>query len=146
MINKKQIIIGGIAFGIAVGGIALAPNDAAITLDNPVVIDWKKPTDDNEWKKESQKDSFDIRSDDVLIKMKNDAIDKLMKIENSLEYKTVTEHADYVRFQIAHDNPKLTPEEVEARYQERLTNSLYDVENLKQNIETMDHEFNLRNK
>lgn len=145
--NKK--IIGGIIGVVALGGVGgvvyqnfgVAPK---VTLDNPQVIQWTKPSTDAGWAEDVKAENFDIKSTGKLTEMKEVHEAKLLRVQTGK--KEVFECRPCIDFKYKEANPSATQAEINANYTDELAKANWEVEKLKQSVERMDNEFRLREK
>jgi len=153
-IKKIAIALGATAVaGGAVLGTDVFTEEPTITLENPQVITWEKPTTDAEWAEDVKKESLHLKSTEVLMQMRSSHAGKLDEIKES--GKRIVECEACVRYEIRQDllSRQAQGEDiqdidlsVENEYQNQRTQYLYDIEKLTQSIERMDKELELRKK
>lgn len=148
--NNKLIII-SVGLALVVGGIAvLLPDAQAIILDNPQTILWVKPITDTQWAEDVKVENFDIKSTPVLKEMIESHTEKLAREEDAyIKYQECPQCILYeVKEHLRNTYPNMTAAEVDADATKQAdieTNQrLQSIEKLKQSIERMNHEVDLR--
>ena len=116
----------------------------AITLENPQVIQWTKPTTDAEWAEDVKAESFDIKSTGKLTEMRDIHVAKLQRVEEGK--REVFECRPCIDFKAKQAHPEWTQAEIDANYADELAKANWEVEKLKQSVERMDNELRLRDK
>lgn len=141
--KSKYWIIGLGAVGtLALGGTQYFGATTKVTLDNPQVIQWTKPTTDAEWAEDVKVESFDIKSTGKLTEMRDVHAEKLLRVQAGK--KEVFECRACVDFKYKEANPTATQAEIDANYADELAKANWEVEKLKQSVERMDNELRLR--
>lgn len=139
---KKTIIIAGLILVVGAGGYFSLQPDQKVTVTEPQVISWVKPTTDAEWAEDVKAESFDIKSTDVLKEMREAHAEKLtrMLVSNQKLFNC----PECVKYDIKTDNSDWSDEDVDNAYQNQLNNANYEIDKIKQSIERMDNEIRLR--
>jgi len=138
---NKTIIIAGTTLVLVAGVWSLLPNDK-ITLTNPQVIQWSKPTTDAEWAEDVKKEGFEHRADAILQEMVDVHKAKLLRvIEGNRE---TLECMECIKFKLRQANPDWTVADVNNEYQNQVNQATWEVEKLKQSVERMEKEMELR--
>lgn len=143
--TTKKIIAGvGIAGSIALG--------AALNEPDPVYtkLEWDKPTKDSEWAEDVKKENFDIKSTGVLETMLESHTAKLAREE--LELKKYQECPQCIYYEFYEgfiadgwsENDAVA--EATKQAQEATDNATWSVEKLRQSVERMQAELDLRAK
>ena len=130
------------AFGLGAVGVENLRPAPPITLENPQVVDWVKPTTDAEWAEDVKEESLHLKYDEQLAAMLFSHKEKLVALEE--DKKVEFECPECVRWELATENPDWTQREIDARYQRELNSSIWEVEKLKQSIERIEKEIALR--
>jgi SAM-dependent MidA family methyltransferase len=139
-------IIGAVILGGVIGaGLMNIPHDLKLGADKPV-LDWKKPVTDAEWAEDVKKEGFDYRSNEVLDEM---IVSHTVKLDKLMADDKVVICPECVRYEIRESLSQTVPAneldaEVEAQYQTKLKTYLWEVEKLKQSVERMNKEKELR--
>lgn len=152
---KKILLALGIT-GIAVGGVvALQPSEqeqiaTQVLETHPKTIVWDKPTTDAEWAEDVKKENFDIRSTGVLETMIESHTAKLAREEKEfVKYRDCFDCV-YYEFYEGFINSGWAEEDavLEATKQanEAINNRALSIEKLKQSVERMEKEVELRSK
>lgn len=147
---SKKTIIAGVGVGaVALGGVALLNRtDNAITLENPQEIVWVKPTTDIGWARDVQIESLDIRRDATLTKMIATHTAKLAKEEEAyIKYQTCPQCVRFEwweRLRGSGMRGQALEDEADAQAAQDIRQRLWSIEKLKQSIERMDKELDLR--
>lgn len=123
-----------------------APAREKITFDPATsqVVRWDKPTTDAEWAEDVKVESFDIKSTPKLTEMRDIHIAKLARVQESK--KEVFECRECIDFRFRQQYSDATQAEIDANYADELSKANWEVEKLKQSIERMDKELELRDK
>lgn len=149
-------VLGG---AILAGGAVVAEmQPEPVTLENPEKVVWQKPTTDEAWAEDVKKESFDIKSTKVLHEMVDAHTEKLAIQQAELDtYAEMEKNGqDPVKFiawtlrQQLEGSPNRTEEQLTEITMEYATTQYaerkYEVEKLKQSIERMNKEIELREK
>jgi hypothetical protein len=152
---KKTTILGGVTAALFVGTVAVItqnPSVEKIELKDPQVIEWEKPTTDKEWAEDVKKENFDIKTDTELTEMIESHAPKLSREEKELKkYQQCPECAYWeARDLLEQSYPDMSEAELHAEAAktggDTINNLTYEVEKLKQSIERMNKELELRKK
>lgn len=162
MVKKhfKKILLALLGTGAVVGGVvAIQPEDTAIKLDNPQVISWNKPTTDAQWAEDVKKENFDIKSTGKLEEMIASHTSKLAREEADFEkfvemQKQGDDPVKFLYWQKRDELQKSYPDmsenelttEAQNQAQTEYNQKLWEIEKLKQSIERMNKEVELRQK
>ena len=142
---KKKLIIGtgvGLALTAGVVGAITLPSEPKVTLDNPQVISWTKPTTDAEWAEDVKAEGFEHRADAILQEMIDVHKAKLLRvIEGNRE---TLECMECIKFKLRQANPDWSVADVNSEYQNQVNQATWEVEKLKQSVERMEKEMELR--
>lgn len=145
MQNKTKIILGGIGATLIVGaGVFILQPEDKVTLDNPQLIVWEKPTTDEAWVEDVKVESFDIKSTEVLETMRDTHRAKLEKVVNGK--REVFECPQCIKFDLEVAHPEWSATDIDNEYQNQVKQATWEVEKLKQSIERMEKELELRDK
>jgi len=140
--NKTTLIAGTLVLaGVATGAI-VSLEEEKITLVDPQVIVWQKPTTDEEWAEDVKKEQLHIRFDYQLQEMKKDQEERLPAI-NKL-YDKATLYPDAIRWELMEQGivePELTKE-----VNDKIAQIKWAREKTMQSIERIDKEIELRSK
>jgi len=141
---KKTIIITGTVLALGGGGIVYTQFGAEpkVTLDNPQVIVWQKPTTDAEWAEDVKAEGFEHRADAILQEMIDVHKAKLLRVIE--ENRETLECMECIKFKLRQANPDWSVQDVNNEYQNQVNQATWEVEKLKQSIERMDNEMRLR--
>lgn len=115
-----------------------------VSLDNPQVVSWTKPTTDAEWAEDVKVESFHIKSTGKLTEMRDVHAKKLERVQAGK--KEVFECRACIDFKYKEAHPEATQAEIDANYADELAKANWEVEKLKQSVERMDNELRLRDK
>lgn len=108
------------------------------------VVQWEKPTTDEEWAEDVKQESFDIKSTGKLTEMRDVHVEKLQRVK--YDKAEVFECPECIRFNAKKNYPDWSADDIEAYYQDELAKAHWEVEKLEQSIERMDKELELREK
>ena len=137
----KWLLLGTVVSAATVGAVIL-PEKPKVTLDNPRVIVWQKPTTDAEWAEDVKKEGFEHRADAILQEMIDVHKAKLLRvIEGNRE---TLECMECVKFRLRQGNPEWSVTDINNEYQNQVNQATWDIEKLKQSIERMEKEMELR--
>lgn len=125
------------------GGIAYFGADEKVKLENPQVIVWDKPKTDEEWAEDVKQESFHIKSTGVLEEMTKTHTDKLNKF---LEMDELTICPECIKYRLGKAYPDASESEINKLFANELSSYTWQVEKLKQSVERMDKELELRSK
>lgn len=142
MNKTKTILIAGTLVVLGAGGIIALQPDEKVKLDNPQQIVWQKPTTDAQWAEDVKVENFDVKPDTILQEMIDAHKAKLEKVLNN--DKEMFECPECIRYKIKTANPEWSPTDIENDYQNQLNQATWDIEKLKQSIERMEKEMELR--
>ena len=158
--NTSIKIIGGLVVaGVIMGGVFIAnQNSGGVTLENPQVIEWVKPTTDAQWAEDVKKESLHFKFDDQLTAMKVSHEAKLPRQQKDLDKITLCPEcikwelreqfeADFENMEIALTGKfegKTLQEWIDGEFAEQVDSIIWGVEKLKQSIERIDNEIRLR--
>ena len=131
--------IGGAYYGVQQFGAA-----PKVTLDNPQVVVWTKPTTDAGWAEDIKAENFDIKSTGKLTEMRDVHVAKLKRVEEGK--REVFECRECIDFKYKQANPDWKQIDVDNNYANELAQANWEVEKLKQSVERMDNELRLRDK
>ena len=121
---------------------AILPEEPKITLDNPQVIIWQKPTTDAEWAEDVKVEGFEHRADAILQEMIDVHKAKLLRvIEGNRE---TLECMECIKFKLRQANPDWSVQDVNNEYQNQVNQATWEVEKLKKSVERMEKEMELR--
>lgn len=130
--------------GIATSFSMTSNSFGAVTLENPQVIVWDKPTTDEEWAEDVKKENFDIKSTSILDEMRVAHTDKLKVVQkNKAE---IFECPECIKYFAKKDNPEWTQKQVDEYYAEEVAKAKWEIEKLQQSVERMEKELELRQK
>lgn len=162
MSKLKYIIVGILAlFFTGTGAYMQLAGTAKVTLDTSQskFIEWDKPTTDEAWAEDTKKENLDFRANEVLSQMIDSHTSKLEREEKALQKFVEMEKAgqDPVQYlywekreQLALSYPDMSKQELETEAlnsaQTEYNQKVRSVEKLKQSIERMNKEVELRDK
>lgn len=145
MTPTQKIVAGGAAVvALGAGALALRPNEPTITLDNPQRIVWQKPTTDAEWAEDVKAENFDLKSTEVLQEMADAHTEKLARLEDA--FKKYEECPECIRYDLKESHPDWTQTDIDNEFTNQYNQQLWSIEKLKQSIERMNKEVELRDK
>lgn len=129
-----------------------------VSLENPQVIEWVKPTTDAEWAEDVKKESLDLKFDFQLTEMKENLEGKLPLHKEDL--REITNCPECIRwglrqnFEADFDNiglnynrkfeGKTVQDWIDGEFDEQVVSRTWEVEKVKQSIERIDNEIRLR--
>lgn len=153
---NTKIIVPVVGAAAVVGGLMLfgAIQPSPITL-NPTTakhVVWDKPTTDAQWAEDVKKENFDIKSTGVLDTMITTHTDKLAREEEAFTKISQCLDCNYweAREGFASSYPDMSEAELHAeatkQAQEKYNSALWSIEKLKQSVERMNKEVELRDK
>lgn len=142
----KTIVIAGLTLAIGLGVSTLT-----INKDEPYVeINWEKPTTDAGWAEDVKRENFNIKKDDELESMRDAHEEKLARQVSNTE---IVECPECVRFKIKNFLEKTygmsgleLQSETERLFNEENRLYHFELEKLRQSIERMEKELELRDK
>ena len=150
--DYKKIILGGV-LALSLGGNLVAtldkePESVIVKEPEPILV-WEKPTSDKEWLEDTKKEGLDTRSNKELSEMLVSHKEKLEReVKDLVKY---TDCPECVYFEISQSlsnsmglEGKELEKEAELQTQDTIRNRLLSVEKLKQSIERMEKEIELR--
>lgn len=149
---KTKIVIGLLGAGLLVGGGVAVMGGDKIELVDPQKIVWDKPTTDEEWAEDVKKENFDIKSDGVLDKMIESSTSKLERLEKDFVKYVECPECTYWHYKELFDavhskeSESWRDEEATRQAQNDYDQRLYEIEKIKQSIERMNKELELRDK
>ena len=140
--TNKILITVGVASALIVGGIVSQPEEKPFT-----VITWEKPKSDAQWAEDVKKENFDIKSTGVLEQMIESHTLKLAREEKA--YEKYRDCPDCIRYEFREQlSQSLTGQELEDEIEkqtlEAIKNREWSIEKLRQSIERMQKEIELR--
>lgn len=115
-----------------------------ITLEAPQVVVWDKPKTDAEWAEDVKKENFDIKSTGKLTEMRDVHVEKLALVEQNMS--EIFDCRECVEYRARKDNPTWSEIDIDNYYLQELSKANWEVEKLKQSIERMEKELELRGK
>lgn len=147
MKNHLKKIILGIA-GLSLAGVIVS-NQLVEPTQEFVAISWEKPSTDGQWAEDVKKENFDIKSTGVLETMIESHTAKLQREEK--EFEKYQNCLDCIRWEFRESLSQMMSgaeldAEVEKQAQEAYNNRLRSVEKLRQSVERMEKEVELRQK
>lgn len=137
--NKTTIIAGTLVLAGLTTGAIVSLNEEKITLENPEVVVWEKPTTDEAWAEDVKKEGLNFKHDYQLQEMKVSHEAKLIEIQKQLEK---TNYPDAIRWELKEqgiEEPELTKE-----VEQQISSLKYEYERLLQVIERINKEIELR--
>src|SRR3990167_2661718 len=137
----KWLLLGTVVSAATVGAVIL-PEKPKVTLDNPQVIVWQKPTTDAEWAEDVKAEGFEHRADAILQEMIDVHKTKLLRVIDG--NRETLECMECIKFRLRQANPDWSVQDVNNEYQNQVNQTTWDIEKLKQSIERMEKEMELR--
>jgi hypothetical protein len=113
-----------------------------VTLDNPQQIVWQKPTTDAQWAEDVKAEHLDIKSTDILQEMLSSHLERLQQLQ--IGYNVYIDCPTCVQYNIHTSNPDWSNQDIANAYQNEYSAQTWSVEKLKQSIERIQHELDLR--
>lgn len=144
---KNQLIKGMGILVVTAGVLTFIPREE-VSLVNPEVITWEKPTNDKEWAEDIKIESLDIRSPKELQEMLAQHIEKLNEIVKPTK---LDECPECVRYEMKEDF--ITAYQLEGReledlldkeMEDKINNRKFEIEKLKQSIERINKAIELQ--
>lgn len=155
----RNILIGSALAVALAGGAGALSKPEPVRLDNPQAIEWEKPRTDAEWAEDVKKENFDIRSTGVLKTMTESHTEKLAKQEKAfaLYEEMLKRGEDPVQFlywqkyeELKASYPDMDERELDAEAELAASTAynqmLWEIEKLKQSVERISKEIELRDK
>lgn len=142
---NKTLIIGGIA-------VAGAITYGALTFTPPVsydTINWVRPNTDAKWAEDVKRENFDIKSTpvlEVMIESHSAKLERQLKEDKVLACPECVRYELRKQFEASGMTGTELDTEVENQYQTQLKNYNFEIEKLKQSLERMEKEIDLRSR
>lgn len=142
-INLKKI---GVGVGLVSLGFAGANYDkinfGAKETYTYQVLEWTKPTTDQQWAEDNKKESLNFRTDKELQTMLESHQAKLERL--TADYAPQIKYPDSLRAEF--EKSGMDAQEVEKQTNEKLANMKWELDKMNQSIERMQKEIELRSK
>ncbi len=150
-----MFLAGAAVVGGGIGAGMLMEDAPAPLLDKTVfeVIEWQKPTTDADWAKDTTLENLDLKTDEQLAEMKESHERKLAKFEEQIddlnrcpECRRIELEKNMLSSLIQELGTSSAQVEVDAQFAEGVENLKWEYEKLKQSVERINKEIELRAK
>src|SRR3990167_10044657 len=99
--------------------------ETKVTIDNPQVISWNKPTTDAEWAEDVKVEGFEHRPNAILQEMIDVHKEKLLRvIEGNRE---TLECMECIKFRLKQANPDWSVTDIDNEYQSQVNQATWEV-------------------